>query len=432
MWSEKELGVRSEECGVRSWAPGLGALGMLGVLGTRGGGVGTLPQVGKIGGRGARARAGAGARRRAGGGCLAKFFWAEGGKENCHLGMLSLILPDMRETFKLSLAAVAAGAAIFMAAGHADAAAAGGEILDGAAAFVNGEAVTISAAMAGIAPQLAAMAADPAMQGKSRAEAFEEAFRRSLDDIINRRLILQSYKASEMRLPENVLNKACDEIIETRYGGSLAALNADLERNRLAYADWKKIVEEQQIIRAMRHRAVNANVSVSPNEVRRAYEARKEEFSEPALANILICAVDDGAAAAATLASFASRLAAGARFEELAIEISVDAMAENGGDYGWIQPAETLARPLAAAALALADGEISEPVALASRRYLVFRRASRPGRALTLRETVEKIETELREKEIDRLYGNWIARLREDAAIQKVEHDLNWRGTIKQ
>lgn len=294
-------------------------------------------------------------------------------------------------------------------------------LVDGVAAFVNGEAITIRDVVTGIPDQLRAMASDPAMREKSQQEVFEVAFKASLEECIDRRLIIQEYWDGEQRIPDSALVKSLNEVVESRYNGDVAALQSDLAKSRLTYSDWKKIMEEQIIIRSMRQSFVNANIHISPNEIASAYTGQKSQLTEPEKIKVLTFALASGDTFEDNLAIFRKRLADGDEFEAIAKALSVDAMAEAGGDYGWIVPDEVLAPVLASAIKALKDGEMSAPLTLGDKQYIVFRKASRPSKTLTLREAQEQIERGLYEKEAQRLYESWIARLRSSAQIKLFE-----------
>ncbi len=294
-------------------------------------------------------------------------------------------------------------------------------LVDGVAAFVNGEAITIRDVVTGIPDQLRTMATDPAMREKSQQEVFEAAFKASLEECIDRQLIVEEYWAGEQRIPESALVKSLNEVIESRYSGDVAALQSDLAKSRLTYSDWKKIMEEQIIIRSMRQSFVNTNIHISPNEIAAAYTGQKSQLTEPEKVNVLTFALTADDTFEENLAIFRKRLANGDEFEIIAKALSVDAMAEAGGDYGWIVPDEVLAPVLASAIKTLKDGEMSAPLTLGDKQYIVLRKASRPSKTLTLREAQEQIERGLYEKEAQRLYESWIIRLRSSAQIKIFE-----------
>ena len=296
-----------------------------------------------------------------------------------------------------------------------------GEILDGVSAFVNGDSVTIRDVMEGVPDQLRSLAEDPAMRAKSQQEVFSAAFAASLDECIDRKLVLQEYWAGEQRIPATALVNAVNEFIETRYQGDVSALQRDLAKSRITYDDWKDMLEQQSIVRSMRQTFVGANVHISPNEIAMAYEGKKSEWVQPAKINVLTFALPDDASFDADYAKFKARLAAGEDFSALAKELSVDAMAEAGGDYGLIVPDDVLAPPLAKAVKSLKDGAVSDPIKLGANRYIVLRKSSVPEKTLSLREAQADIERKLYDKESERIFKSWIARLRSNAKIKKFD-----------
>ena len=325
-----------------------------------------------------------------------------------------------------AMAWAAAAFALVISAAGAESSAAGREdiadplegVVDGVAAFVNEEAVTIRDVMLGVPAQLKAMSETPGFREKSRREAFTEAYAASLEAGIERHLVLQAYRAGEQRIPEKAIAQFLHEMIETRYNGSVADLQEDLAKSRMTYDDWKKLMEENIVLRSMRQTYVGGNVHVSPNAIAAEYAARKDKLRTPERVNVFAFALEDDANFEAGYAAFTNRLAAGEAFEKLARESSVDAMADAGGDYGFIEPAAVLAPALAEAVAALKDGAVSPPVALGSKRYVLYRKATEPAKALTLRDVREQIEAELHAREADRLYASWIARLRAAAVVR--------------
>lgn len=291
-------------------------------------------------------------------------------------------------------------------------------LVDGVAAFVNGEAITIRDVVSGIPEQLREMAADPAFREQPREAVFTAAYDAALQTHIDRRLIVQIYWEGEQRIPESALLRAMNEVIESRYAGKIAALQADLAQTRMTYADWKKIMEEQIIIRSMRQTYVNANIHISPNEIATIYAERKPELIEPEKVHVLTLTLDNDETLEDNLARFRARFATNETFKTISRDLSVDVMAEAGGDYGWIVPDETLAPKLAAAVNATKDGNLSDPVELGQNIYIIFRKDSQPAQTLTLRDVQEQIERECYEKEAMRIYKHWTERLRNTANIQ--------------
>ena len=96
-------------------------------------------------------------------------------------------------------------------------------LLDGVAAQVNDETITISDVMNEIRNS-----AWIEMSKSEREKSLRKLYTETLDAFINRRLILASAKAAEMKLQPWVISDRVQEIIDTRYKGNQTLLLADL------------------------------------------------------------------------------------------------------------------------------------------------------------------------------------------------------------
>ncbi len=328
---------------------------------------------------------------------------------------------SMRSKTELALTLAATAVCAAMAVGETSPGLAGG-LVDGLAASVNGESVTVRDVFMGVPDQLRLLARKEEMRGKSREETFKAAYEASLQESIDRKLIVQAYWAAEQRVPQNLMDQAVSGIIETRYGGDAAALQEDLAKSRMTYEDWRKMIEEQTIIRSMRQTFVGANIHISPNAIASEYASRKQDLKVPEKAHVFMLALPADETFATNYAKFKERLGSGETFSAIAKDVSVDALADAGGDYGWIVPGEVLAKPLADAVAALKDGGISEPVELAGKNYIVSRAGTQPEKEVSLREAQAGIERELYNKEAERIYGSWMSRLRNGARIRTYDY----------
>ncbi|NLB69260.1 MAG: hypothetical protein GX804_06200 [Lentisphaerae bacterium] len=291
-------------------------------------------------------------------------------------------------------------------------------LVDGLAASVNGESITVHDVFMGVPDQLRLMAYNDETRGKSREEAFQAAYEASLEECIDRKLVVQAYWEGEQRVPQHIIDQAVNGIIETRYGGDSAALQEDLAKSRMTFKDWRKIIEEQTIIRSMRQTFVGSNIHISPNAIATEYAERKRDLVVPEKLHVFILAIVADEAFATNYASFKSRIAAGEEFVDIAKEMSVDTLADAGGDYGWIVPKDMFAPALADAVMSLKDGDYSDPVELAGKNYIMHRAGTRAEKEITLREAQAEIERELYNKEAERIYKSWMDRLRNEARIK--------------
>lgn len=292
--------------------------------------------------------------------------------------------------------------------------------VDGVAAYVNADAITISDVMGGVRMFLN----DPAFQeGRSKEEAFRAAYAEALGQLVNQRLILQEYEAGEARLPEWLVEKRMSEVIDTRFKGDRAALLQELSKERMTLEDWKTRIQEQMVVAAMRQSQVDANVRVTPAQIRAHYEANAASYRQPAGTQVGLILVKSRAgeteeATAGRLQAIVDRLASGATFESVARDASDDPSAASGGDWGWIVPEETLRDELAHALAALEVGGTSAPIQTPVGHYLLRKKAQRASGVRPLDEVRDAIERDLSDAQSKELFLAWTLRLRSKAKIR--------------
>lgn len=292
--------------------------------------------------------------------------------------------------------------------------------VDGIAAYVNGDAVTISDVMGGVRMYLN----DPDFRrGRSKEDAFRAAYAEALGQLVNQRLILQEYASGEARLPDWVVEKRMSEIIDNRFKGDRAALLLELSKERMTLDDWRQRIEDQMVVAAMRQSQVEANVRVTPAQVRTHYEAHASEYRQPAGTHVGLILVKARAgeteeATARRLQAVTDRLKAGEAFESIARDASDDPSAAKGGDWGWIVPEETLRDELVRALAALEVGTTSAAVQTQAGTYILHKIAQRTAGVRPLEDVRDQIEKELSEAQSKEMFLAWTLRLRSKAKIR--------------
>ncbi len=295
-----------------------------------------------------------------------------------------------------------------------------GATVDGIAAYVNHEAITISDVLGGVRVYLN----DPAwLAGRTRENAFRAAYAESLGQLVNQRLILQEYRSGEARLPGWLVEKRMAEILDNRFQGDRASLLRELGNERMVIEDWKARIEEQMIVGAMRQSQVDANVRVTPAQIRAHYHANTVRYTQPAgvrLGLILIRAKagDAEEETSRRARAAAARLDQDESFEEVARELSDDSAAAKGGDWGWIVPEEILRDDLTEVLRSLNPGQTSAPVQTPAGFFILRKQAEREAGTRPLEEVQDQIERELSAAESQRLFLSWISRLRSKANIK--------------
>jgi peptidyl-prolyl cis-trans isomerase C len=151
-------------------------------------------------------------------------------------------------------------------------------------------------------------------------------------------------------------------------------------------AEFRRLIETNRLFQA-----VTEKVTVSDDELPRAFEERKDRLAVPERRRIRHLVVADEAQARAALA----RLQGGEAFAAVAKEVSLDAATrEGGGDLGVLSAAE-LAGPFAEAAFAAVVGQPFGPVKTDLGWHLGVVEEVTPGRPVTLDEVRDQLRQQL-------------------------------------
>ena len=286
--------------------------------------------------------------------------------------------------------------------------------LDGVAAFVNDEVITISEVVR-LSRELQAGLAEAVPD----VDALNELYVKALDVAVGRRLILKAYgDQKRIVIPDTMVQERVDTIVNTAFHGDRAALVTALAQDGLTYDAWQAQIRDNIVIGAMRNVEVDSKVRISPVAVRERYTAHPEAFKHVGRARLhmLVLPADQQTKAA----RLAAELRAGADFEALAREHSTGARAAAGGDRGWME-LDMLRDELAAVARSVPVGEVSAPSAVGDELY-ILRVDEREGGGMPPFEEVQpQIEATLRREAAQDLYGAWIDALRRDAFVKVVE-----------
>jgi peptidyl-prolyl cis-trans isomerase SurA len=295
------------------------------------------------------------------------------------------------------------------------------EIVDGIAAIVNNDVVTYSQVRVLSMPREKLLRSQ--FTGNELAEKIKEARKAALDDLINRQLILQSFKKESFQIPDHFVEGKLHDIIREDFGGDRNTFIKTLEAQNFTLGQFKKMETERMIVQAMRGQKVKPNTVVSPAKVEEYYKEHSNDFTakeEIKLRLIMIPshANESGAAAQKAMAEeIVTKLASGAEFDRMAQIYSEDSSRELGGDWGWVER-KTLAGPLEKAAFKLASGKISNIVEFSGNYYILKVEDRRGGATRSLENVRTEIEKKLMQAQAQELQEQWIASLRSKAFIR--------------
>lgn len=295
------------------------------------------------------------------------------------------------------------------------------EVVDGIAAIVNGEVVTYSQVRDLSGPREKLLRSQ--FKGDELINKIKEARQAALKDLIDRQLILQSFKKENFQIPDHFVEEKMHDIIRDDFGGDRNTFVKTLQAQNYTLGEFKKMETERIIVQAMRSQKVKINRTVSPTKIEEYYKAHREEFTakeEIKLRLIMIPshADESGAAAQKAMADeIVGKLANGAEFDRMAQIYSEDSSRELGGDWGWIER-KTLAEPLEKIAFQLPVGKVSKVINFKGSYYILKVEEKRGGATRSLAEAHDDIEKKLIQQQAQDLQERWIASLRSKAFIR--------------
>jgi peptidyl-prolyl cis-trans isomerase SurA len=239
-------------------------------------------------------------------------------------------------------------------------------VVDAVAADVGGRRITFSDVMEEARNIISSEGAvTPTVLREKIAGAYAEA----LTNLITRQLILIRYDQAKQKLPNWMLSRRVETIIDERFGGDRSLLVSMLANLGLSYEKWRKNIEEDFIVNMMRSQFVDQGIVIKPDDLLAIYEREyaNRKLSGPVRAALILLRPMEGQSTEAAVSNavvLARDLRAGKDFAATARRISKDPHAADGGDWGYIDPAEEFRKELADALAALKPGEVSDPVVI--------------------------------------------------------------------
>ena len=320
--------------------------------------------------------------------------------------------------------ASALAAAALAASTAADAAPADVLPLDGYAATVNARVVTVGDVLQFAAPVDRQIRLS--YEGDAQTEKLRESHRRALDALIERALMVEEFGRRGFSLPDRVVDDYLNQIVHERFDGNRAAFLQALLGDGTTLDEFRDKTRENLSVMLLRRQEVQDRVAVPPQRAHEEYRARIDRYRVPEQVRLRVIGIHlgatdgDRALKRELAASLRQRLAAGEDFAALARQFSEAAKAAEGGDWGWVDPA-TLRPELAAAARALATGSASDVVEAGDYAYVLRVDARQPASVKTFEEVRAEIEKDLRAREEERIYREWIAALEARHYVRRFE-----------
>jgi peptidyl-prolyl cis-trans isomerase SurA len=303
--------------------------------------------------------------------------------------------------------------------------------VDAYAALVNDRLITVNEVFAAIQPIERELRMR--FSGEQLRQRLEEQYDRALDVLIERAMILEEFEKMEGAIPPQFIDDHINDIIADQFDNDRQAFVRAMHQDGLSMEEFRETIRDRLIIMLQRRNSVGMHVAIPPRVIRDAYESRIEEYTQPPQVHVRMITLlrpeqeenettDEEALERAT--RIAEEARQGESFERLAQLHSEDARAVKGGDWGWIEP--TILRAEIQSVLeAMNAGDTSGVIDTPEAFYIVHVEGRKPAQVTPFNDVREELENELRQAEEERLYEQWMTRLRHEFYVERFPPPLS-------
>ncbi len=302
------------------------------------------------------------------------------------------------------------------------AAAVHGAVMDGLAAKVDNETITIGDVLAEVRRNPAARESFVAA-ARDKAK-LDELYKNAINALIDRKLILKAAAEKKMDMQEWVVDNRVREIVKENFNGDRNELEAELQKSNTPFEEWRNVIKEDLIIAGMRYQIIEKYVhDVSPTAMREEYENNRSRYAAESKATVSVILLKPAAEGEPSVKDRADSIlkalaAPDADFSALARKYSSDSHAKDGGVWKDVRPDEAFRPEIADAIAMLKVGEHSELVDLDGWGFIVRKDSETKAKQLSFSEAYDQIVRNIRRAEAAKAYDAWLNRLRAEAFIK--------------
>ncbi len=287
-------------------------------------------------------------------------------------------------------------------------------IVDGIAAVVNGQVITLSDLAERVGPKL-----PPADATGDEKTLRHELLQSALDDAIDEKLLDHEAKAEGFVPTEAEIDSAVEDVQNANHIDQATLVKA-LAQQGLSMARYRQMLKAQLERMKLISEKIKNTVTVSDDEVKARYEklaaampAKKEVHAR----DIYLPAGKDPAATKKALEAARARIEAGTPFPEVAKGMG-GPLAASGGDLGWFSKGMMLPA-LEKVAFSLEPGEVSQVFQAGGGYHLLKVEGVRSkGGAQPLSEARAQIRQQILQEKLEKATNAYLASLRQNADIQ--------------
>jgi peptidyl-prolyl cis-trans isomerase SurA len=300
-------------------------------------------------------------------------------------------------------------------------------VVDGILGVVSAQIVTYSEVQ-----ELSRPAAESLIrQYSAQPEVLEQKLKGTRDDslqqLVERQLILHSFETEGYKLPDSVVDEVVQDRIRERYSDRVTFMKT-LQAQGLTIEQYRKQVRDQYIETALRNQNVQREIFISPYKVENYYLAHQDDFRLEEQIKLRMIVLTKATANDTNVLKLAREIQAkikdGTAFIEMASIYSQGSQQHQGGDWGWVQRS-VLRKELADVAFTLPVNTVSDVVDTPETCYIMNVEEKRASQVRPLTEVAVDIEKTLRIQQQAKLQKQWIDGLKKKTFVRYFADRMN-------
>jgi peptidyl-prolyl cis-trans isomerase SurA len=319
--------------------------------------------------------------------------------------------------FRLQQSLWVAGFCIFAALGVK------AELVDGIAAVVNEDIITYTDVKNLIGNRIDSLKKMYASSDPKLLEEIQQTQKEALDELVERRLIIQEFNTKGGHIPETYLEEEIQRIIEEQYGRDRSVFIKTLEAHGLNLEAYKDQIRDKLIVGYMRRSEIGDEIIISPYKIEKFYHDNLKDFKEGEKVKLRMIYVkktgdeEEVKGSHNLVKEILLKLTTGSDFSSLATVYSDGVEKKQGGDMGFVDKKD-LREELREHAFKMEPGQISQIIETSDAFYILRVDEKKSANTATLEEARELIERLLVQTEKERLSKRWLQSLKRSAYIK--------------
>jgi len=301
--------------------------------------------------------------------------------------------------------------------------------VNGIAAKVNGSAITKNEVAFMLSPIYAQIVTQFPRRGPEFEKQFNEAREKILQELIDRRIILDEFKQIGASIRPYLIDEEVKRQLRDLYNGNEALFREELKKSRMTMDGYREMTREKMVVQAMRAQQFSDAPPPLPNEIQNEYDEVKSTLRDVtkdmiSFRKIFIPSNDPENPVAtpetqlALAEDIAKQAKEGKSIEELAKTYSKDAFAQLGGLQENL-PRTDLSPEFSAILFDAPENQVVGPLLDPRGFTIVWVTGKALGPVPALSTVRPMIEERVRRKKTSEQYDRWIESRRKRAMITR-------------